>query len=874
MQSMKTLHPLSLSALALTAVLTGGTPDVSAKEWFVAPNGSDANPGTGAEPFATPQRAVAAVRELVAAGLTENVRVTFAAGTYELAAPLIFTPADSGTAEHWITYAAAPGQDVVFSGGRRIRDWKVDGGRWTAKLDDVQAGRWFFRSLVVNDQRASRARWPDDDGVLRLEEVSEDVRSFTFDQPLPPNDLVGQDTELVVYENWSVSRALITGVHEGRIETANPVGWIGHGPMTTASPGKPVFIEHARFALDQPGEWFLDRRTGELAYLPKDGQRPGSTQIVAPVLTQLVQIAGSKDRPVRNLRFQGLRFEHTDFALPSFGYSEIQAAHYGPSMKEPTYVQPVAIECAYAEEVRFERCRFAHLNASGIGFGPGCRRNAVSRCAVEDIGGNGIMIGWRGKGTLQNGAEGLLDADWADPADAPAGNEVVDCELRRCGADSRGAVGIFAAFSADTRIAHNEVYDLPYTGVSIGYRWNTTPTSQVRCVAEFNHIHHVMQKLADGGGIYSLGYQPGTVLRGNLIHDVPRSAYAHGGAPNNGFFIDEGSKGFLFVSNVVYATSGRSVRHNQNQPEGHTWKANAFDEGTTPEAIAEATKLAGPRRVGHAFAATDYSQGKVFIVSAAGQVEWEYPAPSCNDLWVLPNGNLLFNTGHGVREVTRAKEVVFDYQSKSEIYACQRLPDGNTFIGECNAGRLLEVAPDGKVVKELRLLPEGEDGGHAYMRNARRLANGHYLVAHYGAQVVREYDADGGIVTEIPATGGPHSVARLANGHTLISCGDLVGGSRVFEVDSGGNVVWQVQGDELPDISLKFMAGFQRLLNGNTVMCNWLGHGQFGKAPHLIEVTPDKQVVWTFADHVAFRTLSSVQLLDVPGDAAQWQIAH
>ena len=134
-------------------------------------------------------------------------------------------------------------------------------------------------------------------------------------------------------------------------------------------------------------------------------------------------------------------------------------------------------------------------------------------------------------------------------------------------------------------------------------------------------------------------------------------------------------------------------------------------------------------------ACADYSQGKIFLVSAQGKVEWEYPAPNCNDLWVLPNGNLLFVTGHGVKEVTREKKVVFDYRSKSEIYACQRLPNGNTFIGECNAGRLLEVDPSGKIVKQIRLLPEGKDGGHLYMRNARRLPNGHYLVAHYGQQV-------------------------------------------------------------------------------------------------------------------------------------------
>jgi hypothetical protein len=307
----------------------------------------------------------------------------------------------------------------------------------------------------------------------------------------------------------------------------------------------------------------------------------------------LVKIAGTKDKPVRNVRFEGLRFEHTDFALPATGYSEIQAAHFGPSMKLPTQVQPVAIECAYAEGIRFERCRLAHLNNSGIGFGPGCRRNAVIGCVIEDIGGNGVIVGWRGAGRLEGGAEGTLDADWADPADVPVGNEVANCVIRRCGADSRGAVGVFVAFSADTRVAHNVIHDQPYTGVSIGYRWNTAPTSQVRCVTEYNHIYDVMKTLADGGGIYTLGFQPGTVLRGNLIHDVHRSAYAHGGAPNNGFFIDEGSKGFLFESNVVHRTSGKPVRFNQCQREWHTWNGNAFEGDATAARMAAAAQRAG-----------------------------------------------------------------------------------------------------------------------------------------------------------------------------------------------------------------------------------------------------------------------------------------
>jgi hypothetical protein len=277
---------------------------------------------------------------------------------------------------------------------------------------------------------------------------------------------------------------------------------------------------------------------------------------------------------------------------------------------------------------------------------------------------------------------------------------------------------------------------------------------------------------------------------------------------------------------------------------------------------------------GHNFACTDYSQGKVFIVSAEGIAKWEYPAINSNDIWVLPNGNLLFNSGSGVKEVTREKKVVFSYESKSEIYGCQRLSNGNTFIAECNSGRLLEISPVGEILKEINLLPKGKEGGHAYMRNARKLENGNYLVAHYGEDVVREYNGDGRLVREIPAPGGPHSVIRLKNGNTLIACADHKGGPQVIEVDPFGKIVWQILANDLQGISLKFMTGLQRLPNGNTVITNWLGHDNFGKAPHIIEVTPDKKVVWTFFDHKNMRSVSSIQLLDVPGDATKGEIFH
>ena len=278
--------------------------------------------------------------------------------------------------------------------------------------------------------------------------------------------------------------------------------------------------------------------------------------------------------------------------------------------------------------------------------------------------------------------------------------------------------------------------------------------------------------------------------------------------------------------------------------------------------------------VRHHFVCTDYTQGLVCIISSEGKLLWQYPAERCNDLWVLPNGNLLFNTGNGVKEVTREKKIVFSYESKSEIYACQRLPNGNTFVGECNSGLLLELSPNGKIVKRIKLLPDSTDGGHLFMRNARKLENGNYLVAHLGLYKVSEYDSTGRIVREIHITGGPHSVIRLPQGNTLIACSDHNGDPRIVEVDKSDTVVWQLTKSELPGIELKFMAGMECLPNGNLVLTNWLGHGQFGKAPHAFEITRNKNVVWIYNDDAILKTMSSIQILDSLGNPLTGNVLH
>ena len=569
-----------LLLLLLSPAVAAQLPDA---DFVVAPDGNDSNSGTLEAPFATLHRAQEAVRGQIAQGLDNNVTVLIRGGEYVLEEPLVFGPADSGNDNFMVRYAAYPGETPVLSGGRRLTGWtRGENNRWTLDAAEAAGSRWPFRQLFADGERLPRGRFPNPPDLLRVASVSPDVTEITLETAPPLADLAGSDAELVMYQNWSISRTAIVSSDNNVLRLANPMGWIGHGDATTASPGKPAIIENALEFIDQPGEWYLDRASGLLTYQAAEGEDPNTKTFIAPKLEQLLRVEGQSEHPVVNLRFEGLTFAHTEWTPPPFGYQGIQAGHYGTTITDRTHVLPVAIEFTYAERCALERCRLEHFGASAIGFGQRCRYNRVAGCILTDIGGNGIMTGWRGKGRLMPTAPGedhYLAADWAEPEDAPIGNEIIANELQTCGAINHGCVAIFDAFCVETRIAHNVVHAMPYTGISVGFRWDESPTSQRGAVIEYNHVYDTMRMLADGGCLYTLGWQPEAVIRGNVFHDAHRSEFAHGGAPNNGIFFDQGSKGFLVSGNTIYRCSGGAIRFNQSGAANMVWEDNAFEIG-------------------------------------------------------------------------------------------------------------------------------------------------------------------------------------------------------------------------------------------------------------------------------------------------------
>jgi hypothetical protein len=278
-------------------------------------------------------------------------------------------------------------------------------------------------------------------------------------------------------------------------------------------------------------------------------------------------------------------------------------------------------------------------------------------------------------------------------------------------------------------------------------------------------------------------------------------------------------------------------------------------------------------RAAHPFLCCDYNGGKVCAVSSDGKIEWEYPCKNPQDCWRLPNGNTLLCFVSGAVELTPDKKVVWEYKApidvKVEVHSCQPLPDGNVLVVECGTSRIIEVDRAGKIAKEIKLTTAPEVKLHNQFRGTRKLANGHYLVCFKGEGKIVELDGDGKVLREIKVPGDPHGALALPDGHLLVTCGDT---HKVVELDAQEKIVWELNENDLPGNPLRLMAGAQRLPNGNTVFCVYLGHGHIGEQPMVLEVTPDKKVVWQVDNHALFKTINQIQLLDVPGDVTKGEI--
>ena len=526
---------LSILMLAATTMSCGGG-GAGEIVFYVAADGNDdwegnlakANPAKHEGPFLTIGRARQAVRELTASGgLTKPVTVYLRCGEYTMPELLTFTPDDSGTDEFPVTYTAFEDGAVLLTGGRSISGWSEQpGGVWTASVPGVQDGTWNFRQLFVNGKRRTRARIPND-GFLNVDgEISmEDKARFTFmADDIKESWAESGDVEIIALQAWAEIRMLITAVDP----SSKMVTLSRKCRPSNREKNARYFVENTPDALDNPGEWYLDRESGILSYIPVEGEVMDSAEVIAPFITELVRFEGDPEygRFVENITLRGLTFSYTDWSLAEDGYADTQAANEIPGV----------IVGNGAKSITIVDCSITHHGNYGIEFTRGCSNIDIVGNEIADMGAGGIRIGEK--------------RNREKAADKTFGVSVSDNHIHDIGEVYPAACGIIIFRSGKNHIAHNHIHNTYYTGISNGWSWGYAETDTKKNIIEYNHVHDIGRgMLSDMGGNYNLGVQPGTVIRNNLFHDI--TSYGYGGW---GIYTDEGSSYILIENNVVHDT--------------------------------------------------------------------------------------------------------------------------------------------------------------------------------------------------------------------------------------------------------------------------------------------------------------------------------
>jgi hypothetical protein len=584
-------------AIAVLACL-GLASVVGAVEIHVRPDGNDQSTGTAAKPLATLARAQATVRQVLRTQPDEPVTGVVHGGTYRLAEPWVFGPEDSGTAARPVTYTAAAGEAVVISGGRLITGWQADAqGRWKAKCDlDL------FRQLYVGGKRAARPRGPAPRDLKLFGNLgAPDARAgYTTAQVEMAGWKNVADIEFGYFNSWSHMICKVAAIERGEAARATIVmqqpGFYLASRKEGVQAREPAYVENAFELLGEAGQWYHDRPARTIHYVPRPGEDMTRAEVEAPALECLLLVKGTLDTPVHDVTFRDLTFACAGWVRPSrMGHADVQANFVLPQAPERWLKRKDGLQTVHNEHqkspanvvvdaalrIRFERCEFTRLGGAGLDLQHGAQANEVVGCHFHDISASAIQIG------------DVLAEDHhpADPRLITKDNRVLNCSIHDIGVEYEDSVGVFAGYTEGTVIAHNEIWRLPYTGISVGWGWGEEdagggayeqpfrylkPTTAKGNIIEANHIHHVMQRRHDGGGVYTLSIQPGTAIRGNHIHDNP-----HG---PGGIYLDEGSGEIEVTGNVVYAVPKPMNYNNAAQNRRATCREHDNFFGITPDA--------------------------------------------------------------------------------------------------------------------------------------------------------------------------------------------------------------------------------------------------------------------------------------------------
>ena len=594
-----------MKKLFLTAICILCSHWLLAGEIWISPKGSDFNDGTRQSPKATLTSALRQAREW---RRTEDNRIQggitiyMEGGTYAFHEPVFIRPEDSGTKESPTTIRSVGDEKVILSGGISINGWKKQGKVWVADVPVFNGRPLDFRQLWVNGKKAVRARDVEDfekmNRICSVDEKNEilyvpavSIRRLIDNK----GNLKAKYAEMVLHQMWCVANLRIRSVEvqgdsaairfhqpESRIQFEHP--W--PRPMVTTNGHNSAFyLTNARELQDVPGEWYHDIDARKVYYYPREGEKMQEVEVIVPAVETLVRVEGTLDRPVCHIRFEKITFSYTTWMRPSEkGHVPLQAGMYltdgyriDPKMQRNYLNHPLdnqgwlgrpaaAVRVVAARQIDFERCRFEHLGSTGLDYEEAVQGGVVRGCLFRDIAGNGLLVG-----SFSPAAhETHLPYDPADRREVCTQQHINNCYFTEIGNEDWGCLAIAAGYVGDVNIEHNEISEVPYSGISLGWGWTQTVNCMRNNRVHANLIHHYAKHMYDVAGIYTLGSQPKSYVTENCVHSIYKPGYVHD--PNHWFYLytDEGSS---FITVRDNWTEGEKYLQNANGP-GNVWENN------------------------------------------------------------------------------------------------------------------------------------------------------------------------------------------------------------------------------------------------------------------------------------------------------------
>lgn len=576
-----------------------------AGEIWISPKGSDFNDGTRQSPKATLTSALRQAREW---RRTEDNRIQggitiyMEGGTYAFHEPVFIRPEDSGTKESPTIIRSVGDEKVILSGGISIKGWKKQGKVWVADVPAFNGRPLDFRQLWVNGKKAVRARDVEDfekmNRICSVDEKNEilyvpavSIRRLIDNK----GNLKAKYAEMVLHQMWCVANLRIRSVEvqgdsaairfhqpESRIQFEHP--W--PRPMvTTDGHNSAFYLTNARELQDVPGEWYHDIDARKVYYYPREGEKMQEAEVIVPAVETLVRVEGTLDRPVCHIRFEKITFSYTTWMRPSEkGHVPLQAGMYltdgyriDPKMQRNYLNHPLdnqgwlgrpaaAVRVVAARQIDFERCRFEHLGSTGLDYEEAVQGGVVRGCLFRDIAGNGLLVG-----SFSPAAhETHLPYNPADRREVCTQQQINNCYFTEIGNEDWGCLAIAAGYIGDVNIEHNEISEVPYSGISLGWGWTQTVNCMRNNRVHANLIHHYAKHMYDVAGIYTLGSQPKSYVTENCVHSIYKPGYVHD--PNHWFYLytDEGSS---FITVRDNWTEGEKYLQNANGP-GNVWENN------------------------------------------------------------------------------------------------------------------------------------------------------------------------------------------------------------------------------------------------------------------------------------------------------------